>query len=1047
MKHYYQVIKNLNLLFLLSCFILNSTSVQAQNQSISGKVTDAENSEGIPGVTIQIKGTTSGAITDVDGNYTISGVAAADVLIFSFVGMIPQEISVGDRTVIDVTMELNVEDLEEVVVVGYGTQKRATLSTAISSIGSEEIGEVPVANLGQALQGRTSGVIVTNNGSPGGDPLIRIRGLSTFGDGNPLVVLDGVFLDVSDLKNLNPDNVEKVDILKDAASTAIYGSRGSNGVIIITTKKGSPGKAKFSVNAYTGVQYSNERYDVMNTEQYIQFLREIVAQEDDGIPSDRVPEVLSDPSFDGNGVNTNWQDELFQQANMTNVDFNVSGGGDGGTYSLGFSAFDQEGIYIDTNFKRYTFNAASEIKVVDRLKIGQNLSAASSRQVSPVVWGGREILYNAVALPPYIPVVNEEGIFGGSSNEDGNDAINIVRVTDTEDNLNNFNSLYGNVFAELEPVNGLTLRSQYGINASANIYNQISRAYQTTGRDSQADTRLVKNRRIAVSNIWTHSLTYDTGFGNHNFRVTLVNEVQETEANVSNSFSSTEVTSVIEEIQGGQITTSSFPGKLISYLGRLNYDYDERFLLQLSIRRDKSSVFGGNSQVGWFPAASVGWIASNEAFLEGTMVSNFKLSASYGETGNNRINGESTEGFNRFISALSLNYFYPIGGETQQGAFISGTNNPNLKWETGIKRNFGLDLGLLDDKITLSADYFFNDSRDLLIDDRVAPSLGVSDGFQAINIGDIDVEGYELNLGYAKTKGDFKWSVNVNLSSFDQTVNRLGVNTDQELTGLLNPPFSETFARLAPGEPLYHFFGYIMDGVYSTDQEVIDHLGEASLATNPDASAGITFQAGDVRFRDISGPDGVPDGLITADDRTVIGDPNPDFIYGLNLNASYKGFDFSVLLTGVQGVDVLNANGWWLQSQEAIANYSTDVLRRWQQPGDVTDVPRFRFEGSNINNAISTRYIEDGSFARIRNLTIGYSLPKSLVDRYFNGAVSNVRVYGQSLNLLTITKYSGFNPEVEPLYGATSGNIQALNVDRGRQPQPVTFLAGIQIDF
>lgn len=1010
-------------------------NLHAQQRTVSGKVV-LEDGNSIPGVNILVKGTNTGTVTDLDGNYSIS-VGENDVLIFSFIGLITEEIVVGGRSKIDITMQEDVQSLDEIVVVGYGEQKKSTLTTAVSTISGDELNEYPVADVGQALQGRAAGVNITNNGSPGGRTLIRIRGLSTFGDGDPLVVVDGVFLeDSEDLRNINPSSIEKIDVLKDAAATAVYGSRGANGVIIVSTNRGTPGKTTLKLKTYGGIQYSNQRYDVLNTDQYIQFLREIAVQESDGA----VASVIADPNFDGDGINTNWQDELFTTGSTRGADLSVSGGSDKGRYSFGVSAFDQEGIYIDTRFERYNFNINSEGNIKNRVKVGQNLSLGHSQRVAPVVWGGREPLYNAIALPPYIPVRTADGQFGSSlDSRDGNDAINIVRVTETQDNLNLFNSVYGNIYADFQLLKGLSFRTQYGLYAFFSNQNDISRAFQTTGRASQSETFITKGRSQFLSQQITNTLTYGQSFAKHNLNVTLVQESQDKNFSNVSTFLSTDLTSELEEIVNGTSESFSIPEKLFSYLGRINYDFDERYLLQLSLRRDKSSKFPEANQVGWFPAASVGWIVSKEGFgfLSAWKISNLKVKASYGVTGNNQI------GFNAFTSAIARDFFYPINGQVRDGAFIDGGNNPDLRWEEATKQNYGVEIGLWNNAVTASVDYFINSSEGLLLNDRVSSSSGILSGTIARNVGDVEVKGVEVTLGYKKQTGDFQWNVWGNISTAEAQVKKLSNSTsiDQILLGNLNPPFSETLTRLAPGLPLYHFFGYVMEGVYSTDEEVVEHLGEASLATNPGADAGIQFQAGDVRFKDING-----DGVITAEDRTVIGDPNPDFTYSVNFSANYKNFDFSMLINGVQGVDILNANTWYLQSQDFIANFSTDVLRRWQRPGDVTDVPRFRFVGNNSNNFISTRYIEDGSFARLKNLTIGYSLNQALLQKLFKDAVGRVRFYVQSQNLITITNYSGFDPETEPLYGA-DGIIQGVGIDRGRQPQPVTFIGGLQIEF
>lgn len=1017
--------KELLLVAMLLCFSVMTA------QTVTGVVSGSDGVP-LPGATVIVKNTTNGTVTDFDGNYEINNVPNDAVLAFSYIGYTPREIAVDGRTVINISLTENAALLDEVVVVGYGTQKKSEISTSIASVDGDDIAEIPVADIGQALQGRAAGVNITNNGSPGGKTLIRIRGLSTFNDGDPLIVVDGVFTD--NINSINPSSIQKVDVLKDAAATAIYGSRGANGVIIVTTDKGTRGKTSFKFGTYSGVQFSNQRYDVLNTEQYLQFLREIATQPADGATAGF---LSSNPTFDGDGVDTNWQDELFRSALMTNYDFNASGGNDNGRFSFGFSAFDQDGIFIDTNFKRYTLNFNSEANVFKGFKVGQNLSYGYSETIGVELSGGRQPLQNAVALPPFIPVRDENGVFGSSLDSvDGNDANNIVQISATNDNLNRFTSLFGNLYVEFELVKGLTVKTQYGLNTFFSNQDNISRAFQTTGRAAQDFTSLVKNRQRFVSEQLTNILTYQNSFGEHNFNLTLVSETLDSKFEAVNTSSNTDLSSEIEEINLGQSTSFSSPDKLTSYLGRLNYDFDSKYLLQLSIRRDNSSKFPTDKAVGWFPAASLAWVASKESFLEDTAINDLKFKASYGVTGNNRI------GLNEFTSTIATDFLYAVDNATADpGAFINGGINPDLQWEEAIKQNYGFEMGLWENKLTLGFDYFINSSEKLLLNDRTSPSDGIPSGFITRNIGDIEVKGFEVTFGINDYEGEFKWNLWANVSKAESTVRSLSDNLDQILLASVSPPFSEQLTRLAPDLPLYHFFGYVMEGVYVDDQEVIDQLGDDNLATNPNASAGLQFQGGDVRFRDING-----DGDITDADRTVIGDPNPDFTYAINLSASYKGFDASALITGVQGVDILNANTWYLQSQDFIANFGTEVLRRWQQPGDVTDVPRFRLVGNNSNNFISTRYIEDGSYARLKNVTLGYSLSDTTLDNVFNGVLSKVRFYAQSQNLLTLTKYSGYDPEVQPIFGG-GGIIQGIGIDIGRQPQPTTVLFGLQLEF
>lgn len=998
------------------------------SQTVTGKVLDDDLP--IPGVNVVEKGTRNGVVTDFDGGYTINNLEENAVLVFSYIGYATKEVTVNSQSKINVTLSQNTALLDEVVVVGYGTQKKSTLTTSISTVKAEQLSEIPVADIAQALQGRAAGVNITNSGSPGGKTLIRIRGLSTFGDGDPLFVLDGVF--TNDINSINPASIAKVDVLKDAAATAIYGSRGSNGVVIITTKKGSIGKINFKFNTYSGFQQSNKRYDLMNTEQYVQFLREIAVQPTNGGTAG----VILDPNFNGNGVDTDWQDELFQTGLMTNYDFNASGGSDKGRFSFGFSAFDQDGIYIDTNFKRYTFNINSEAKVLKNFKVGQNLSLGYSKRIGNESAGGREPLYSVISIAPYISADQDEnGQFAGTDVQDFNNASNYVRITNTKDNLNRFTSLTGSLYAEIEPFKGLTFKTQYGINANYNFQDNISRAFQETGRDFEEDTNINKNRSDFSSTVFTNTLNYAASIGKSNLNVTLVSENQESRFSSVRTSSTTKLTSELEEISNGISNSITEPDKLVSYLGRINYDFDSKYLLQLSLRRDKSSRFPKANEVGWFPAASVGWVASKESFFNNTAVNNLKFKASYGVTGNNKA------GFLSFIPGIGRTFFYPTGGETvgnQDGVFIDGANNPDLKWEEAIKQNVGFELGLWNNKLTFEADYFINESEGLLVPETQAPSPGIPSGFIFKNVGDVEVKGLELTLGINDYEGDFQWSLWANVTTTKSNVNSLG-NTDQLLLSSFIP-FSENLTRLAPDLPLYHFFGYQFEGVYATDQEVIDHIGADNLEGSSAENAN-KFSGGDARYTDING-----DNEINALDRVLIGDPNPDFTYSVNLSAKYKGFDASALITGVQGGDVLNANKWYLQSQEFVTNFGTEVLRRWQNPGDITDVPRFKLVGDNLNNKISTRYIEDGSYARLKNVSLGYSLSKRILNNTFSGALSKIRLYVQSQNLVTLTKYSGLDPEIEPSYGR-AGTIVGLNIDRGRAPQPKTFIMGLQIEF
>lgn len=1052
-------LKNLWLLVLVS---LLSFSGQAQDKTITGVVT-SEDGEAIPGVSVLLKGTGTGTITGIDGDYKINVTGNNDVLIFSFVGMVTQEVAVGGRSVIDLPMSYDIQTLGEVVVVGYGTQKRSDVTAAISTVSSLDIAEIPLASVAQTLQGRSAGVNVINSGGPGQPALVQIRGIATFGSGTPLYVIDGVF--TNSINNINQSSIKSIDILKDAAASAIYGSRASNGVIIITTDKGSAGKVKFTLNASAGVQTSNKRFDLLNTEQYIQYITEINEQNNTGVDGTPIDIIENGVAID-TSVDTDWQDALFQDGSISSIDFNASGGSDRGTYSFGASSFRQEGIYIDTNFERYSFTANSNANINDKLTFGETLNLGFSETIGPQISDGRQPLFNVLSSAPYTPVFDGQGGFSGQTNQDANNSRNQIRVQDSDDNESKSTTLIGSVYGQYEIIPGLTFRSQLGIDAFHNQFNTILRSYAETGTNgdngqfSKLGTDVSKRRTNGISTILTNSLSFNRTLGDvHNIGVTLVAERQKTVIDQTIASSTNLVSNISDQLVSNNAATvgAETTEKLFSYLGRINYNYDQKYFFSGSIRRDKSSRFAEDEATGIFPAASLGWMLTRESFLEdNSFLTRLKLRGSIGSTGSNAIPIYS------FNPPLAGNFNYILNDALSTGIAPSGFANPFLTWEKSTKMNVGFDAGLLDDKFTVTFEYFTNSSTDLLIGRLAPPTTGVpgvllgtgaqNGGPVSENAAAVDVEGIELTLGYNDTQGDFQWSAWGNISTAKSTVVRTDDN-DNVFKNAQSAAFATQLSNIASGKPLYHFEGFIFEGVYSTEQEIIDHLGAENVVGSGGTDV-YQVRAGDVRYADISGPDGVPDGDIDAFDRTVIGDPNPGFTYSINLRASYKGFDLSALITGLGDVDIFNANKFNLQSQEIVLNRGVEVLRRWQNPGDVTDIPRYRFGGQNSNNALSTRWIESGAYTRLKNITLGYTLPTGLINTAFKGAVSKVRFFVSARNLITITDYSGLDPEIAPFYGATNGliqgigsSVQGLGIDRGRAPQPKTFMGGIQIEF
>ncbi|MBC2845545.1 SusC/RagA family TonB-linked outer membrane protein [Winogradskyella flava] len=1006
---------------------------QAIGQSVSGTVTSNEGP--LPGANILVKGKESGVTTNFDGNYTIENISNGDILVFSYLGYRTQEVIYSGQVEINVSLVEDLVTLDEIVIVNYGTQK----NTSVSVVDTEDLSEFPTADLGQALQGRAAGVNITNGGSPGSQTLIQIRGINTFGDGTPLFVVDGVF--TNSINSLDLASIEKVDVLKDAASLAVYGSRGTNGVILITTKKGRAGKVSFNLQASTGIQEFNRRYDLMNTEQYIQYLREINALVgQNGGPDFPIGRVNSDPLFDGNGIDTDWQDAYFQQAPIYNINGNVNGGSEKAKYNLGFSRLEQDGVFIETGFSRTTFNLNTDASVTDWLDIGQTLSLAHSETVSPEFEGGRDPLQNIIGQAPYVPVVAENGLFGGTTSADLNDSRNQIRVQDNQDNLTRFTSLIGSVYTKIKITDGLSFRSQFGIDANLLLRDIEIRAFEEDGdRFANPINFIRKDRQTVSQTVFTNTLAFDKTFDKHSINASAAVEQTKIRLESASISDNNEISSEIPEAfsPNARATSFSVPENLNSVVFIAGYEYDNRYSVSASGRRDTSSRFAPENASDWFLSGALGWNVTNESFFDIEAINTLKLRASYGETGNNRT-GNGATSVNQFLPALGVNFPVSIGDETSPGISPNNAANPNQRWETQVKQNYGLNLGLWYDKVQFSVDYFRNRSEDLLIPVELPPSAGVPGNSQTgstviRNVGDVLVDGFEFTLGYNDYEGDFKWNFWGNLTTARNVVEGLGASGEPIERARLNPPFAAPLNRLAVGEAPFHFFGLVADGVFSTQQQIDNELPN-------NANAAVPVQPGDVRYRDLNG-----DGLISLEDRAVIGDPNPDFTYAINLRAEYKGWDFNVLFNGVQGVDAFNSNIYYLEGLDNGLNYGTRVLRRWQNPGDITDVPRFRF-GSNINNEISSRYIEDASYLRLRNVTVGYTIPSKWINKSGNGFIKKFRIYVQGQNLLTLTNYTGLDPEIAPFYNA-QGLVDGLGIDRSAQPRPITVLSGIQLEF
>ena len=1033
--------KKLLKVFLLLLFFVAGTAGAYAQRTVTGTVVDKDQLP-VTGANVVVKGTQIGAITDGLGKFTIAVPSTGNTLVISFIGYTLQEVPIGTSSVINVTLQTESTYLDEVVVVGYGTQKRTTVTGAITSVASKEITAVPVTTTDQALQGRASGVTVVNNGSPGTEATIRIRGLGTMNSNAPLVVIDGVVS--NGMANLNPDDIESIEVLKDASTTAIYGSLGSHGVIMITTKKGVSGKMKVDFDTYFGQQWNNKRYDLLNVAQYIEY----ASSPDVTTP----PPVITDPQYASrlHGAETNWQDQIFKKGNMQNYNVAVSNGNENGAYRFSAGYIKTDGIMLSTGYERYNIRSNSDY-TSGRFKFGQNMGVSFSKTTPLNSSGGRSIIEHAIKSVPYLPVYNPAnlgGFQGPHSAVDGTDAENPVAVALQRKFDDRQIDLLGNLYAEVEIISGLKFKSVAGLEEIRSFDNQFLPAFSDDNlpggaTHSNASASIAKNTSNYSSRIFTNSLNYTKTFAEkHNLELLAVMEYATIDRSFENTSSLNAISSDIQELTNTSpsLESQSDHYKRIGYLGRLNYNYDQKYIFAASIRRDASSRFGSGNRWGIFPSLAFGWRIDKESFMQNvSAISTLKLRGSWGKAGNDNIGNYS------YASTLTSNMNYVINNQLAPGTTPSGPANADLKWEESTMTNIGLDLGLVKNKFTLSAEYYKNKSSDLLMNLNTSPSLGIFSGSIAKNVGSVETQGFELQLGYNNLEGDFQWSANLNLGTSTNKVLDLG--------GLLsvdggNQQENQAITRLEVGKPLFFFYGWKFDGIFTSNAEAASYLNGGQLAAN----GGVGAQGGDFRIVDVNG-----DGKITSADLTQIGNPFPKFTAGLNFNANYKGFDLNLFIQGSYGNDVYNNNIYDLQGMTRLFNSGTDVLRRWRQDGDVTDVPRPTPSGPNVQ--ISSRFVEDGTYTRLKNITLGYTLP----SRLFGNKVSKFRVYVSGQNLLTITKYTGLDPEVgyyqAPLTttrfigsGATTGNGYPVvnfntGIDYGVYPMPKSFIGGIQVTF
>ncbi|WCT11428.1 TonB-dependent receptor [Mucilaginibacter jinjuensis] len=1018
-----------------------TTATETQNaaaNTVTGKITD---DAGLPiiGATVTEKGTTNGVSAGVDGTFKLNVSGPNAVLVVQFLGYTPKEITVGTQTVINVVLAADVKALNEVVVIGYGTQKKSVVTGAISHVGAKDIQDQQVTRIDQALQGRTSGVnVVQSSGAPGSSPTIRIRGITSINNSNPLYVIDGVVVLNGGLDNVNPNDVESIEVLKDA-SAAIYGSRASSGVVLVTTKKGKSGAPQLSYSGYVGVQGPVSKVKLADASQYATLRNQSVTNDGGAAP-------FGNPAQYGTG--TNWQNEIFSNnALIQSHNLNISGGTDKSTYYVSFGYLDQDGIVLkdQSNYKRYNFAVNTNSKIKKWLTVGESFTYTYTNSQGSFntnsEFGGP--LSSSLNLDPITPVLqtnqsiaagynqyavkNGAGIPYGISPYVGNEITNPMAYAQTiQGNYNWSHNLLGNAFVEIEPIKGLKIKTQingkqafFGSESYTPLYYLNSNNSNTTNQSEYRGS----NRNLTWN--WDNTATYSKTIGLHNFSVLVGTSAQEqSEVGLGGTYNNIPATSYDQasfnfSLPAANRVASGYenqPYHTASTFGRVTYDYDERYLFTGIIRRDGSSKFGSNNIYGTFPGAEVGWVVTRESFFpKDTFVDFLKLRGSYGSVGN-----EQSLGTFQYTSIVGSGHNYVFGQDQLGiGYSTSSPSNPDLRWESVHTTDIGLD-AVLAHNLNVTIDVYRKLTKGML---EAVPVPGYT-GYTAsptANVGNLENKGIELELNYKNNVGAFNYNVGGNISYNKNNVSYLGTIPFYDNGNFQGSAYP--LQRTIVGQPVNSFYGFNELGTFKSQAEINAYTHNGTMI-QPNA------KPGDFKWEDING-----DGKIDNNDRKFLGSPLPTWTYGVNFNADYKGFDIKIFGQGVWGNKIFQA---YRRLDLPTANYEIAALNAWSPANPSSNYPRLSDSDPNGNlKNPSNFYLQSGAYFRIKTAQIGYNLPKAWLTK---ADIKRVRVYLSSNNLVTITGYKGFDPEV----GDVNGN-GIFGVDRGIYPQSRSFLVGLDI--
>ena len=1022
------------------------SSLQAQNKTVTGVVTSGTDSEPLIGVSVQVKEAGTGSITDIDGRYSVTA-QQGQTLVFSYIGFVTQEIKVGASGTVNVVLEEDNGMLEEVVVVGYGVQKKKLVTGATVQVKGDNIAKMNTTNPLSALQGQTPGVnIVSTSGQPGASMSVTIRGLGTVGNSQPLYLIDGVG---GDITTLNPADIESIDVLKDAASAAIYGAQAANGVVLVTTKSGKEGACKISYDGFVGWQTVARKFNMLNASEYMAIMDE--ARLNSGMSPVDWASLTSIRDANGNIYDTDWIDQAIEDGALTTShSLSFTGGSKTSTYAISGGYTGQDGLIGGSDvsyYKRYNFRANSEHKMWDGLvTIGEHVGFVwkdTRGMGTGNIWNNN--LRSAFSASPIIPVYDADGNYNSTVNSDWNvnDGNPYGSMMVNRYNQTKGASLDANFYMQIEPIKNLKFKTVYGISYGTSDYRSYTPEYQFTPQTANTVSKVNQSHGHGLSMVWTNTLAYDFDIREHRMNVLIGSETSAYDGSY-NSGSNTGLIPGFNDWEHAYLNnTNGTENKTVegkpydstrgqSFFARLGWSWKDRYMLNATMRADGSSKFARGHRWGYFPSISAGWTLSEEKFMETTQswLDFLKLRVSWGQVGNANI---SSYQYLAPVSTSNTNYNFGVGGGQEAwvtGSYTSRLANEDVKWETSEQYNVGIDARFLRSRLSLTADWYIKNTKDWLVQAPILATAG-TDG-PIINGGDVKNQGIELGLSWNDQIGkDFSYSVGAN---FAYNHNEVGSIPTQDgiIHGATNQIYSnaEEFYRAENGHAIGYFWGFKTAGIFQNQQEINDWIaaGNGVLQSN--------VQPGDVKYLDVN-----HDGAIDANDKVDLGNGLPKYTFGFNINLTYKGFDLGLNATGAAGFKIAQS---YRDPNSSQGNYSRQILNRWTGEGTSNKIPRVTY-GDVGNWQFSDLYLQDGDYIRLQNLTIGYDFKRLISWK----GVSKLRLYVQAQNLLTLTKYDGMDPEIGSYNGtdSSSGDTWVSGVDMGYYPHPRTFIVGVNLAF